>query len=94
LIRLHLSSELDEVMGWTIDYGDVKSAFLPIYQQLDHWALHEIATLPDPGIPSVLRWVKSRASSILPQRDRIDLFDKPSRGATLCWGKSRRAFSM
>ena len=39
LIRLHLSCPLDEVMGWTMDYGDVKEIFKPTLSQLDHYYL-------------------------------------------------------
>jgi len=39
MIRLHLTSPLDEVMGWTVDYGDVKQLFKPVYNQIDHHLL-------------------------------------------------------
>jgi 6-pyruvoyltetrahydropterin/6-carboxytetrahydropterin synthase len=35
-IRLHLTAPLDEVLGWTVDYGEVKARFEPIYRELDH----------------------------------------------------------
>ncbi|WP_242445782.1 6-pyruvoyl trahydropterin synthase family protein [Chromatium okenii] len=36
LLRLLLSAPLDAVLGWTVDYGDVKTLFTPVYRQLDH----------------------------------------------------------
>ena len=36
LLRLHLSAPLDQVLGWTVDYGDVKALFKPVYERLDH----------------------------------------------------------
>jgi len=33
-LRLHLHAPLDEVMGWTVDFGDVKQLFDPIFKRL------------------------------------------------------------
>lgn len=87
LIRLHLMAELDKVMGWTVDYGDVKQLFKPVYQQLDHHRLDRLDGLPDAEIKTLLYWIKSHIASALPQLDRIDLFEKPGLGGQLCWGK-------
>ncbi len=32
-LRLHLHAPLDQVMGWTIDFGDVKEMFAPIFRR-------------------------------------------------------------
>src|SRR5262249_20638156 len=42
LLRLHLDAPLDEVLGWTIDFGDVKEVFTPVFQQIDHQPLYEL----------------------------------------------------
>ena len=74
-LRLHLTAPLDDVMGWTIDFGDVKSLFEPIFLQLDHRPLHEIAELPDCDSASLARWIFERALAQLPQLDRVDLLE-------------------
>jgi len=74
-LRLHLTAPLDEVMGWTIDFGDVKSLFEPIFLQLDHQPLHEIADLTDCDSASLARWIFERARIQLPQLDRVDLLE-------------------
>ena len=86
IIRLHLNSPLDEIMGWTVDYGDVKEIFKPVYKQLDHNLLNEIPGLNDADIGSLLRWIKKSMEERLPQLDRIDLLEKPGSGAILTWG--------
>jgi len=86
-IRLHLMAELDKVMGWTVDYGDVKSLFQPIYKQLDHHRLDQLENLNQADTVSLLYWIKERIASKLPALDRIDLFEQPGYGAQLCWGK-------
>ena len=86
VLRLHLTAPLDEVMGWTVDYGDVKELFSPVYQQLDHHALNELPNIEDADVASILRWIKHSMSEKLPQLDRIDLYQTPGCGAVLTWG--------
>jgi 6-pyruvoyltetrahydropterin/6-carboxytetrahydropterin synthase len=87
LLRLHLTAPLDEVLGWTIDYGDVKRRFKPVYDALDH---HRLDALPrlrqaDPG--NLLLWIREEVAAVLPQMDRIDLHETPGCGAVLGWGE-------
>ncbi|MDE2211784.1 MAG: 6-carboxytetrahydropterin synthase [Betaproteobacteria bacterium] len=82
-LRLVLSAPLDPVMGWTVDFGDVKALFAPVFQQLDHHPLHE--TLPAGDVPSVLNWIRLQSSSSLPDLQRIELRDTPATGAILSW---------
>lgn len=85
-LRLHLSAPLDAVMGWTVDYGDVKDLFRPIFDQLDHQPLNDLPDLPDADTASLARWVRSQAQTQLPQLDRIDVFQSRGCGAILSWG--------
>jgi 6-pyruvoyltetrahydropterin/6-carboxytetrahydropterin synthase len=80
-LRLGLTALLDEVMGWTVDFGDVKILFEPVFQQLDHHPLHEKSSSGD--LASLLRWIYDRASPLLPALDRMELFDTPGTGAVL-----------
>jgi 6-pyruvoyltetrahydropterin/6-carboxytetrahydropterin synthase len=87
LVRLHLTAPLDQVMGWTVDYGDVKEIFRPTYQALDHHLLNELPDLAgaDPG--GLARWLRERVAPDLPALDRIDLYTTPGCGAMLSWGE-------
>jgi len=87
LLRLHLSAPLDQVMGWVLDYGDVKERFKPIFGQLDHRLLNELPRLGDADPASLARWLREELSSRLPTLDRIDLQETPGCGVLLCWGK-------
>jgi 6-pyruvoyltetrahydropterin/6-carboxytetrahydropterin synthase len=86
-VRLHLMADLDEVMGWTVDYGDVKSLFQPLYKQLDHHRLDQLEDLKQADTEGLLYWIQERIAKQLPALDRIDLFEQPGYGAQLCWGK-------
>jgi len=84
--RLHLTAPLDELLGWTIDYGDVRERFTPAFRELDHQLLND-TTGSDGGLPSLLAWMRARLDASLPALDRIDLWATPLCGAMLHWGK-------
>ena len=88
-LRLHLHGALDRIMGWTIDFGDVKELFTPIFLQLDHQPLYEIAGLEDNDCASLARWIKLRAAPQLPHLDRIELYETPGAGVILAWDHDR-----
>jgi 6-pyruvoyltetrahydropterin/6-carboxytetrahydropterin synthase len=80
-LRLHLSAPLDEVQGWTVDFGDVKTLFDPIFKAIDHRPLYEIADLPDGDAASLAAWVLAKGRAVLPQIDRVDLYETRGSGA-------------
>lgn len=85
-LRLHLAAPLDRVMGWTVDFGDVKEIFKPIFAALDHHPLHEIADLDDCDTASIARWILDKARACLPQLDRVDLYETRGCGAIVSVG--------
>jgi 6-pyruvoyltetrahydropterin/6-carboxytetrahydropterin synthase len=87
LLRLHLTAPLDEVMGWVLDYGDVKERFKPVYERLDHRLLDELPRLADADPASLTLWLREELAARIPQLDRIDLQETPGCGAVLCWGE-------
>ena len=86
-LRLHLSAPLDEMMGWTLDFGDVKEIFNPIFEALDHQPLHEIADMPDCDTASIASSILNRAHALLPQLDRADLYETRGCGAIVSAGE-------
>lgn len=91
LVRLHLNGELDEVMGWLVDYGEVKEKFRPTWEKIDHHRLDQIDGLDDISPASFLGWMKTELGESLPELDRIDLYETPGCGAVLCWGSEAPA---
>jgi 6-pyruvoyltetrahydropterin/6-carboxytetrahydropterin synthase len=80
-LRLHLSAPLDAVQGWTVDFGDVKRLFDPIFKAIDHRPLYEIADLPDGDTASLAAWVLAKGRAVLPQLDRVDMYETRGSGA-------------
>ena len=83
-LRLHLQADLHEVFGWTVDFGDVKEIFQPIFLKLDHHPLHEV--LHGNGSTSDLaRLVRTMGAAQIGQLNRVDLYETPGCGALLSW---------
>ena len=86
ITRLHLTAPLDALLGWTVDYGDVRAAFTPVFKQLDHHRIDQ-QTETDGSLAQLLLWTRDRCIASLPALDRIDLFETPAIGASLHWGE-------
>jgi 6-pyruvoyltetrahydropterin/6-carboxytetrahydropterin synthase len=56
-VRLYLCGPIGEESGWVIDFGDVKTAFKPILNQLDHYYLNDIPGLENPTSENLARWI-------------------------------------
>jgi 6-pyruvoyltetrahydropterin/6-carboxytetrahydropterin synthase len=86
-LRLHLSAPLDQVMGWTVDFGDVKTMFEPVFTRLDHHPLNDLPGIQDGDCASLAYWIKEQIDTCLPQIERIDLYENPGCGVILSWGE-------
>lgn len=80
-VRLHLSAPLDRLMGWTVDFGDVKAIFDPVFKTLDHHPLYEQPGLEDGDTATIARWIYQRAKQNLPQLVRVDLYESEGCGS-------------
>jgi 6-pyruvoyltetrahydropterin/6-carboxytetrahydropterin synthase len=47
-IELHVSGEPGANTDWVMDFADIKAAFKPLYDQLDHHYLNDIDGLDNP----------------------------------------------
>src|SRR5688572_4086069 len=55
-IELHVSGEVNAQSGWVMDFADLKAAFQPIFERLDHRYLNDIAGLENPTSENLARW--------------------------------------
>jgi 6-pyruvoyltetrahydropterin/6-carboxytetrahydropterin synthase len=65
-IEVHVTGAVDQDRGWVIDYGDIKKAFLPLHEALDHRLLNDIEGLGNPTSENLCRWIWSRLEQTLP----------------------------
>jgi 6-pyruvoyltetrahydropterin/6-carboxytetrahydropterin synthase len=65
-VTVHLSGALDPRLGWVMDFADVKEAFRPLHDALDHRYLNEIDGLENPTSEVLARWIWRRLAPRLP----------------------------
>ena len=56
-VRIGVEGPVDSKLGWVLDFSDLKKAFLPIYEQLDHHYLNEIEGLENPTSENIAKWI-------------------------------------
>lgn len=70
-VEIHVSGEVGDESGWIMDFADIKSAFKPLYDQLDHHYLNEIDGLENPTSETLARWIWDGLEPVLPGLSRI-----------------------
>ena len=67
-VEIHVEGKLDRHTGMVIDFADLKAAFQPYWQQLDHNYLNEIVGLDNPTAENLAMWIWERLAKDLPLR--------------------------
>lgn len=70
-VSIHVRGLMDPTAGWVTDFADVKQAFQPIYDQLDHRYLNDLEGLANPTSENLARWVWVRLKPRLPGLSRL-----------------------
>ena len=78
--EIHVGGEVDPQTGWVLDFADIKAAFAPLYERLDHHYLNEIEGLENPTSENLARWIWERLKPSLPGLRRIVLFETCTAG--------------
>jgi 6-pyruvoyltetrahydropterin/6-carboxytetrahydropterin synthase len=65
-VEVHVAGEVDPATGWVMDFADVKRAFTPLYDQLDHRYLNDVPGLENPTSEILAQWIWQRLSDVLP----------------------------
>lgn len=70
-VVLVLRGPIDPEPGWIIDAAEIKKAFLPIFDRLDHRYLNEIEGLENPTAEVLARWIFDRMKPLLPDLHQV-----------------------
>ena len=65
-VEVHVEGAIDDEAGWVVDFADIKEAFMPLFEQLDHHYLSEIEGLSNPTSENLAKWVWARLRPVLP----------------------------
>jgi len=69
--EIHLCGPVGEESGWILDFADVKQAFAPLEERLDHNYLNEIEGLENPTSEHVAKWIWDRLVPSLPLLSKV-----------------------
>jgi len=59
-VEVHVSGPVGTDTGWVMDFADVKQAFSPLVDALDHRFLNEVDGLENPTSEVLSRWIWRR----------------------------------
>jgi len=70
-VKIHVRGQVDPASGWVIDFAEIKKAFQPLHDELDHSYLNEIEGLKNPTSENIARWIWRRLQNSLPMLARV-----------------------
>jgi len=70
-VDVHVAGEPGPQSGWIMDFADIKAAFAPIFEALDHRYLNDVPGLDNPTSERVATWIWERLKPALPMLARI-----------------------
>jgi 6-pyruvoyltetrahydropterin/6-carboxytetrahydropterin synthase len=70
-VEIHVRGQVGADSGWVTDFADIKAAFAPTFEQLDHRYLNEIEGLSNPTSENLAQWIWTRLESRLPGLAKI-----------------------
>lgn len=81
-IEVHVGGDVGEDSGWVMDFADLRRAFQPLFDQLDHRCLNEVDGLENPTSENLARWVWARLQVDLPGLSKIVVQETCNAGCT------------
>ena len=72
-VRVTVEGPVGETSGWVMDFADLKAAFKPVHDRLDHRYLNEIAGLENPTSEVLAQWIWRELRASLPMMAEIEV---------------------
>ncbi len=79
-VDIHVQGLVGRQTGWVMDYADIKAAFQPLLERLDHYYLNEIEGLENPTSENIARWIWERLRPDLPALSKVVVFETCTAG--------------
>nr|WP_211302948.1 6-carboxytetrahydropterin synthase QueD [Allonocardiopsis opalescens] len=65
-VEVHVIGDVDPATGWLMDFAEIKAAFKPLLDQLDHYYLNDVPGLENPTSEVLAKWIWDRLIDQLP----------------------------
>lgn len=74
-VDVAVAGEVDPHVGWFVDYADLKDAFAPLLDALDHRYLNEVEGLSNPTSEHLAAWIWERLAAHVPGLVRVTVHE-------------------
>ena len=81
-VEVHVRGEPDPVLGWVMDFADLKRAFQPLFEQLDHRYLNDVPGLDNPTSERLAEWIWRALKPAVPLLHRIVVHETCTAGCS------------
>lgn len=79
-LKVVIEGEPDPVLGWIMDFKQLKDAVNPVIDQLDHKLINDIKGLENATAENITIWIWKQIKPLLPLLSRIELYETPTTG--------------
>ncbi len=79
-IIITMSGEVPKDTGWVADFSDIKTAFNPLYELLDHNCLNHIEGLENPTSENLCYWIWTMLKPSLKLLARVEVCETCNSG--------------
>ena len=70
-VAVHVRGPLDPTLGWVMDFAELKRAWRPLDEALDHRYLNDVPGLENPTSEVLARWIWERLAPTLPGLSQV-----------------------
>jgi len=81
-VVIRVCGPVNEPEGWVQDFGDIKAAFQPLLDHLDHNYLNEIQGLKNPTSENIAVWIWKRLELSLPLLHEVEVRETCTTGCS------------
>ena len=82
VVEVHLRGPVDPTLGWVMDFADLKAAWKPLHDRLDHHYLNDLPGLENPTSEVLARWIWGELAPALPLLSAIVVRETCTSGCT------------
>ena len=79
-LKVLIEGDLDPLLGWVMDFSDLKNVVKPVIDQIDHKYMNELEGLENPTCEAIAKWLWDKIKPELPLLKEIVLHETPTSG--------------
>ena len=79
-LRVVIEGKPDPVLGWLMDFKELKDIVSVVIDQMDHKLINDIPGLENPTAENMTLWIWQQIRPLLPRLSRIELYETPTTG--------------